>query len=122
LQGLLLQIDITEIIVHKADQPDTVVDLFDTHSLTCERGTEIDFLFVDADSSAAGDQSCPIVERIGEFSDAAIRPRRRYVDVGGVLHIESFMGALVVEFMNEGIELSLLLKEVGTGGPGSFDF
>jgi hypothetical protein len=25
LQGLFLQIDITEIIVHKADQPDTVM-------------------------------------------------------------------------------------------------
>jgi len=32
------------------------------------------------------------------------------------------MGALVVELMNEGIELSLLLKEVATGGSGSFHF
>jgi hypothetical protein len=32
------------------------------------------------------------------------------------------MRALVVELTNEGIELSLLLKEVGTGGPGSFHF
>jgi hypothetical protein len=90
--------------------------------LTCERGAEIDFLFVDADSSAAGDKSRPIVERIGEFSDAAIRPWGRFVDVGGVFHSESFVGALIVEFMNESIELSLLLKEVGTGGPGSFHF
>ena len=90
--------------------------------MTRQRSAEIYFLFVDADSSAAGDQSCPIVKRIGEFSDAAIRPRGRFVDVGGVLHIESFMGAFVVEFINEGIELSLLLKEVGTGRAGSFDF
>jgi hypothetical protein len=110
LQSLLLQVDITEIVVHKTNQPDTVVDLFDTHSLTCERGAEIDFLFVEADSSAAGDKSCPIMERIGEFSDAAIRSRGRFVDLGGVLHMESFMGALVVEFMSEGIELGLLLK------------
>ena len=122
MQGLLLQIDITEIVVHKANQPDTVVDLFDAHSLTSERGAEIDFLFVDADSSAVGNQSGPIVERVGELSDAAIGSRRGLIDVGGVLHIESFMGALVVEFMNEGIELGLLLKEVGTGGPGSFPF
>ena len=122
MQSLLLKIDVTEIIVHKADQPDTLVDLFDAYSLTRERSAEIYFLFENADPSAVGNQNCPIVERIGEFCDAAIRPRRRYVDVGGVLHIESFMGALVVEFMNEGIELSLLLKEVGTGGPGSFDF
>src|SRR4030095_12423654 len=62
------------------------------------------------------------VERIGEFSDAAIGPRGRFVDVGGGLHVENFMGTLVVEFMNEGIELSLLLKEIGTGGTGSFHF
>jgi hypothetical protein len=53
--------------------------------LTCERGAESDFLFVNADSSAAGDQSYPIVERIREFSDAAIRARGRFVDFGGVL-------------------------------------
>jgi hypothetical protein len=60
------------------------------------------------------------VERIGELSDAAIWARGRFIDVGGVLHSESFMGTLVVKLMNEGIELGLLLKEVGTGRPGSF--
>ena len=32
------------------------------------------------------------------------------------------MRALVVELLNENIELRLLLKEVGTCGPGSFHF
>ena len=53
-------------------------------------------------------------------SDATIWPRGRFIDIGGVFHIESFMRALVVKFKNEGIELGLLLKEVGTGRPGSF--
>jgi len=30
------------------------------------------------------------------------------------------MGAFGVEFLNEGIELSLLLQDVGAGGPGGF--
>ena len=92
------------------------------HSLTYERSAEIDFLFVNADSSAAGDQSCAIVERIGKLSDAAIGSRGGFVDVCGALHIESFMRTLVVKLANEGIELGLLLKEVGTGGPGSLIF
>jgi len=54
------------------------------------------------------------MERVGEFSDAAIWPRGRLVGFGGVLHTESFMGALVVKLMNEGVELGLLLKEVRT--------
>ena len=48
--------------------------------MTCERGAEIDFLFVNADSSAAGDQRGAIVERIGVFSDAVIRPRGSFVE------------------------------------------
>jgi hypothetical protein len=59
--------------------------------LTRQRSAEIDFLFVNADSSAAGDQSGPIVERIGEFSDATIRPGGRFVDVSGALQGESLM-------------------------------
>ena len=120
MQSLLLWIDVAEIIVHKSDQPNIVVDLFDAHGLTRESGAEIDFLFEDADPSAVGDQSCPIVERIGKFADAAIWSCGRLIDVGGALHIESFMRVLVVKHMNEGIELGLLLKEVGTGGPGGF--
>ena len=114
MQSLFLQIDITEIIVHKANQPDTVVDLSDAHSLTCERGAEIDFLFENADSSAAGDKSSPIVERIGEFSDAAIRPRGRFVDFGRVLHIESLMGArgLIKLFLFQKGPIAFLFKRL----------
>jgi len=81
--GFFPQIDVTEIIVHKADQPDTLVDLFDAYSLTCERSAEIYFLFENADPSAVGNQSCPIVERIGEFSDAPILPRGSLIDFDG---------------------------------------
>ena len=93
-------VEVSEIVVHKADQPDPIVDFFNTHRLTCERSAEIDFLFVNADSSATGDKSCPIVEGIGKLSDAAVRPRGGLVDVGGALHSESFMRALVVELAN----------------------
>jgi hypothetical protein len=38
--------------------------------------------------------------------------RRPYRGIGELSYIESFMGALVMEFMNEGIELSLLQSGV----------
>jgi len=121
LQGLFLQIDVTEIVVDKADKPNTLVDFFDAHSLTRERSAEINFLFEDADPSATGNQNCPVVERKGEFSDAAIGSRG-LIDVGGELHSESLMRAVVVKLMNEGVEFSLSRKEVGAGWPGSFHF
>jgi hypothetical protein len=52
LQGLLLQIDIPEIIHHKTDQPDAVVNLFDADRLTGQRGAEIDLLAVQAQAPA----------------------------------------------------------------------
>ena len=59
------------------------------------------------------------MERVGEFSDAAIGSCGGLIDVGRAVDIESFVRALVVKFMNEGVELCLLLKEVRTGRPGS---
>jgi hypothetical protein len=122
LQGLFLQIDITEIVVHKSHQPDAIVDLLNADSLTRQRSAEIYFLSENANSPTVGNQSGAIVERIVEFPEAAIGPRGRGLDVGGTLHSESFMGALVVKFLNEGIELSWLLEEVGTGRAGSLHF
>jgi hypothetical protein len=46
------------------------------------------------------------VEGIGEFSDVAIRPRGRLVAIGGILHIESFVGAFVVELINKASNLA----------------
>jgi len=46
-----LKIDVTEIVVHKAHQPNTVVDFHDNHGLTRKRSAEINFLFENADPS-----------------------------------------------------------------------
>jgi hypothetical protein len=52
LQSLFLKIDVAEIVVHKTDKPNTVVDLSDAHGLTRERSAEINFLFENADPPA----------------------------------------------------------------------
>ena len=38
LQGFLFEIDEAEIVVHEADDPNTVVDLLDAEALTGEHG------------------------------------------------------------------------------------
>ena len=38
LQGFLFQIDVSEIVVHEADEPNAVVDFFDAEALACEHG------------------------------------------------------------------------------------
>jgi hypothetical protein len=52
LQGLLLEIDIAEIVVHKADQPNAIVDLLDAKGLASEDNRDVDFLAVQAEASA----------------------------------------------------------------------
>src|SRR6266478_7610064 len=46
LQSFFLQIDVAEIVLHKADQPNTFFDFFDPQGLSCEDRAEINFFAV----------------------------------------------------------------------------
>jgi hypothetical protein len=56
LQGFLFQVDISQIIVDEADEPNSLVDLLDAEPLSGQDGGEVDFLSVDADTAAGGDE------------------------------------------------------------------
>ena len=77
--GSLLQIDISQIIVDEADEPNSLVDLLDAEALSGEDGGDVDFLSVDADTAAGGDEDVAVVEGIIEVRQTLIgpcRPRR----------------------------------------------
>jgi hypothetical protein len=63
LQGLFLQVNIAEIVVHKTDQPNAVDYFTDPDGLSCERYAEVDLLVIEAKTSAAGDHDRAVVER-----------------------------------------------------------
>jgi len=50
-----LQIEVSQIIIHKAHQPDIVLNFFDAHGLTGKDLTEINFLATQTDVPATGD-------------------------------------------------------------------
>jgi hypothetical protein len=54
----------SKIVIHKADQPNTFLDFFDTDSLTSKDRAEIDFFAVQTETSTAGDVDRLVVERI----------------------------------------------------------
>jgi hypothetical protein len=54
LQGFLLKVDISEIVVHEADEPSAVVGLLEAELLTGEHGRILDLLFVPAGAAAVG--------------------------------------------------------------------
>jgi hypothetical protein len=59
LQSFFFQVDITEIVFHKADEPDTVVDFLDADRLASQASTYVDLFAIETKASAVGDhQDC----------------------------------------------------------------
>jgi hypothetical protein len=69
---------VTEIIIHKADQPNPLVGLFDPDGLAGEDLAEIDFLPIEADASASGDggSQLSVTVQVTEARFARRRPGR----------------------------------------------
>ena len=111
-----LQIDVAEIVLHKADQPNTFFDFFDPQGLSCEDRAEINFFAVQTDASAVGDVNDAVVKRISKFWQAAIAADGGSVDFRGALHVQDLMGPLVVELFEKIIEFALLLQAVPARG------
>src|SRR3981189_3979438 len=93
LQSFFLQIDVAEIVLHKADQPNTFFDFFDPQGLSCEDRAEINFFAVQADASAVGDVNDAVVKRISKFWQAAVAAGRRGGGFRGGPHFQSLLGA-----------------------------
>ena len=123
LQGFFLQINISEIVLHKTDQPDAVVHFFEADGLSGKGYAEVDLLVVQAETSATGDEDSAVVERVVRFGDASIETGRSRVDLGRAFHGESFMRSFVIEFVQEGVELGSCTQIVPSADPfGLFTF
>src|ERR1700724_3916685 len=102
-----LQIEVSQIIIHKAHQPDIVVDFFDADRLAGKDLAEINFLATETDAPASGDHDSFIVEGIVDVRQAGVGARRRLVDLRGTLPVQSFVRAFVVEYIHELVEARL---------------
>ena len=67
MQGFLLQVEVSEIIAHEADEPNAVIDFLDAEFLAGQHGGDVDPFAMRAKPAASGDDNVTIVERIGEF-------------------------------------------------------
>src|SRR5262249_46878251 len=66
LQGLLLQVDIAQVIIHEADKPNALVDLLEAKRLTGKNHGDVDLLAVQADAPAGRDENVAIMEGISQ--------------------------------------------------------
>ena len=61
--GFLLEVEVSEIIVHEVDKPNAVVDLLDAEFLAGQHGGDVDPLSVQAKASTGGDENVAVMER-----------------------------------------------------------
>jgi hypothetical protein len=52
LQGFLLQVEVSQIIVHEADEPNALVEFLDAEFLASQTGGEVDSLAMEAEAAA----------------------------------------------------------------------
>jgi hypothetical protein len=58
--------------LHEGDEPDSLVDFFDSEPLSSQDGWDVDLLAMQAEASAGGDKNVPVVKGISEFRQALI--------------------------------------------------
>src|SRR5262249_43075715 len=105
---------VSQIIIHKAHQPNVVVDFSDADSLTNENRTEVDFLAAQTDSTTTHDHNSFIMKWIVDVRQPLISTCGRLIDLHRALHIQDLVRPLVIEDLDEFIEPSLLLQEIGS--------
>ena len=88
------QIEVAQIIIHKAHQPNVVVHFFDADGL-------IDFLLAQTDTPATGDHDGFIVQGIVDVRQSTVGTRGRLVDLRRTFHVQSFVGTFVVEDLDK---------------------
>ena len=65
-------IKISQVVLHEADQPDSVAHLLDADVLPREDAAEIDLSPIEADPPAVRDSDGFVVERIVELAEAPV--------------------------------------------------
>ena len=64
------RIDVAQIVVREADQPNAVVDPLQSELLADEHGGDVDFLALRADAPAGGDEAFAVARRVVELGHA----------------------------------------------------
>ena len=120
LESTGLDVKIAQIVLHKADEPNTVGDLLNTQKLAGKHGADVDFTTFVADTTAVRDQRCSVMKRIFEIPQAFVGPGGFFVELRWHLHVQRLVWPVLVVILDEVVEAGLLGQEVLGGGLGGF--
>jgi hypothetical protein len=85
-------------------EPNALVDFLDAELLAGQHGGDVDFLAMQAEPSAGGDENVAIMEGIGQFGLAVIGARCGGVELGRALHVQGLVRASGIELAQEGVK------------------
>jgi len=122
LQPAVIRIEVPQVVLHKTDQPDLVLDLLDSHVLSGKRSTEIDLLTVVADASTLSDSHGSVMHRISQLPQSSVGPGGFAVEISRNPHLESLKRSLPVVLVGKVINAGLLLQEVSGSRPSRLVF
>ena len=71
----MLQVEVSQIVVHEAGEPNAVIDFLDAEPLTGQHGRDVDLLAMQAEPPAGGDEDVAVMEWIGQFGQTFIAAR-----------------------------------------------
>src|SRR5260370_8322594 len=80
-QHASLQIEVSQIIIHKTDKPDVVMNFFDADGLAGKDRTEVNFLAPQTDAAAVGADNDLVVERVVDIGQSCIAAARSLIDL-----------------------------------------
>src|SRR5438552_5434791 len=95
--GSSTRVEVSQIIIHKAHQPNVVVHFFDADRLTGKDLTEIDFLLAKTDAPARGDHDGFTVGGMVDVRQAGVGAGRRLVAFRGTFLVRALVGTFFVE-------------------------
>src|SRR6266566_7896390 len=81
-----IEIEVSQIIIHKADQPNIVVNFFNADRLAGEDGAEVNLFVPQANATAVGDDNDLVVEGIVDVGQSPVRAGGGLIDLGRALH------------------------------------
>ena len=101
LQSTGLSIEVTEIVVHEADEPDAVVDLPNADLLPGKCGTKVDLASFVSDTATVGNQCRSVMKRILEMPQALVRPGGITVVFRRHLHVQRLVRSFPIVVLDE---------------------
>jgi hypothetical protein len=95
------EIEVSQVVIHKTNQPYVVVNFLDADRLAGKDRAEVNLFATETDPAAIGDDNDLVMEGIINIRQALIGTARGLIELGRTLHAQGFVRTFIVEDLDE---------------------